>query len=93
METSAKPKRMVVWKYQYRPFTLGGNVHQPIKCGLDVTGPFDVEGYEVYVTISPSGETFIVDAISGGIIGDSIEQVRTDVLAGRSRLYTTADKR
>ena len=30
------PIPMEIWTLQYRPFTMGGNVHQPVKCDVEV---------------------------------------------------------
>ena len=74
---------MEVWMYQYRPFTMGGSVYQPVKCDIPALGPYDIgKGYEGYVIVSPDDRTFVVDAISGGVVGPSLTQVREDVEQG-----------
>lgn len=71
---------MEVWKYQYRPFQMGGSVDKAIKCTLLADGPHDLgKGWFGYVVTSPSGYTQVAEAESGGIVGETLEQVRADV--------------
>lgn len=75
---------MKVWTTYYRPFILGGNVNAPVHCILEpAAGPFDLgKGYKGYLVVAPSGKTYIVEAITGGIVGNTIEEVRDDVAVG-----------
>lgn len=48
-------------------------------------GPFDLgKGFNGFVVVSPSGQSFVVEAESGGVVGNSIENVRKDIAACKS---------
>jgi len=74
-----KPK-IRIWTEAYSPFILGGDVNQPISAEIDDYLECDLgRGYKGYVVVTPGGKTVIIDAISGGIIGNELTQVRRDV--------------
>lgn len=74
---------MDVWTWGYFPFTIAGNEERPVKCNLSVVGPFDLGyGYMGHITISPKGNTYIVESSTGGIIGDSVKKVKNDIETG-----------
>ncbi len=67
----------------YQPFRMGGNLREPIACTVEAFGPFDLgKGFEAYVVCDPDGRTVVAEAISGGLVGDTIENVRKDVEEG-----------
>lgn len=71
---------MKIWTQAYRPFLMGGDVNAPICCELNVEGHYDLgKGYYGCLVISPSGKTYVVEAITGGIVGRRIKDVRYDV--------------
>jgi len=71
---------MIIWIHSYTPFIMGGDVHAPVATDVPATGPFDIgAGYQAYMVASPSGRTFVVEGITGAIIGSTIERVRKDV--------------
>ena len=71
---------MEIWTLQYRPFTMGGNVHQPVKCDVEVDGPHDLGGgYQGYIATAPDGRALVAEATSGAIVGPTLEAVRSDV--------------
>lgn len=47
-----------------------------VKC----TGPHKLgKGYEGYVATAPNGKTFVAEASTGAIVGDTLENVRADI--------------
>jgi hypothetical protein len=75
---------MKVWTQAYRPFMLGGDVHRPVCCELEPLGPtLDLgKNYFGVSVIAPTGKVFIVEVITGAIIGSSLAEVRKDVEDG-----------
>lgn len=75
---------MKVWTYGYRPFVMGGDVHPPVWCDINhMGGVLDLgKGYQGRAIISPEGRPFIVEFQTGGIVGDSLSDVRKDVADG-----------
>ena len=75
--------KVQVYTLAYFPFTMGGNVWQPIACVVDATGPYAIgRGYRAYVVTAPNGETFVAEAETGAFVGPSLKQVRREVRAG-----------
>lgn len=71
-----------VWTMSYNPMAFG-DLHRPIATELLLNPPVDIgRGYRAYIVRSPSGKTFIADAISGAFVGTDLEQVRKDVATG-----------
>ena len=67
----------------YRPFVMGGPTCSYIKCDVSAEGPYDLGGgYQGYLVTAPDGTTYVADAISGGIVGPSLEAVRADIQQG-----------
>lgn len=59
---------------------LSGNVHAPIATDIPVIGPFDIgKGHEGYLAASPSGKTYVIEKLTGGIVGSSLDDVRKDI--------------
>ena len=74
---------MDIYTECYQPFRMGGDLRQPISCTVEALGPFDIgKGFEAYVVCDPDGKTVVAEAISGGLVGDTIENVRKDVSEG-----------
>jgi hypothetical protein len=72
--------QITIWSEAYRPFIMGGNVHAPLKTSVPATELVDLgKGYKGYIVTSPRGKTFVIESITGGIVGDSLEVVRKDV--------------
>lgn len=72
---------MKVWTQAYRPFILGGNVHAPICCDIEpASACIDLgKGYQGMSIVSPGGKIFVVEVITGGIVGSSVSEVQADV--------------
>lgn len=72
---------MIVWTNAYRPFIMGGDVNGPVGTDIEVGEEFDLgKGMKGHVITNPiNGQTYVVEATTGGIIGPSLEEVRSDV--------------
>lgn len=77
---------MEIWTWGYFPFTMGGQVHRPIKCEVPedlIQGPSEIgQGYQACIVTSPAHLTYVVEASTGALIGPTIEDVRCDVENG-----------
>lgn len=72
-----------IWTIGYRPFVMGGSVHYNMACDIKCDGPFDLgDKYKGYLAIAPNGKTFVAEYKSGAIVGDTIENVKNDILTG-----------
>jgi hypothetical protein len=59
---------------------MGGDVHTPIATRATATGPFPLgQGFKGYLVVAPSGRTFVAESTTGGIVGDTLENVREDI--------------
>lgn len=75
---------MIIWTRAYRPFIMGGNCNGHI--GIEIICGEQVplgKGYFGYIVASPlTGDTYVVEAETGAIVGSSIADVRSDIAAG-----------
>jgi F420-0:gamma-glutamyl ligase-like protein len=72
--------KVKVWTMGYFPFTVGGNVWQPIKAEVEATGPHELgKGFKGYLCTSPSGRTKVAEASTGAIVGDTLIDVMKDI--------------
>ena len=79
--------KVKIWTRAYRPFIMGGNVHAPIGCEVDASGPYALgAGYMGYLVVSPTGRTFVAEKTSGALVGPSLQEVRADVAAASWRV-------
>jgi hypothetical protein len=70
-----------VWITNYRPFIMGGDVHAPIMCEIEVVGEYDLgKGYKGWLFASPSGKTFVSETETGAIVGSTIDEVKQDIV-------------
>ena len=75
-------RKVKAWTRAYLPFRLGGNLRPLFSAELDCDPPVDAgKGFFVQVAHGPDGITLVVDPISGGIVGDTLEQVQEDIAA------------
>jgi hypothetical protein len=71
---------MKIWTEAYRPFIMGGDCNAPIICDVPVDGPFDLgAGYQGFLAVSPNGETFVAESVTGAIVGATVKTVREDI--------------
>jgi hypothetical protein len=63
---------------------MGGSVNYVLACDLECTGPHKLgKGYEGYLATAPNGKTFVGEATTGAIVGDTLESVRADIKAAK----------
>lgn len=73
-------EKIRIFNRAYRPFIMGGDVHGFISTDVDVTETFIVNDFiTLYEVRGPDGKTAIVEAISGGIVGNSLNKVLKDI--------------
>lgn len=79
--------KIKVFTLAYQPFRLGGDLHTPISCEVEVTGPYKLGlGYEGYLVTAPNGSTFVAESTTGAFVGPTIREVRQDIEAGDPKL-------
>ena len=72
------------WTWKYEPFQLGGMggrpCQRPVCAIVTCQGPYDLgQCFVGYLAIAPNGATLVIEDVSGGIVGDTVAQVRADV--------------
>ena len=72
---------MRIWTRAYRPWIHGGDVHQPIICDVDVTGPYEAGSHQLFIARSPNGTVFIAEGETGAIVGGDLAEVTNDIVA------------
>ncbi len=73
-----------LWTYGHRPFVMGGSVDYVLACDVECTGPHKLgKGYEGYLATAPNGKTFVGEATTGAIVGDTLESVRADIAVAK----------
>jgi hypothetical protein len=76
-------KTLRIWVPGYNPWVMGGHVHYTLATDVECDGPFEVgKGLCAYTAKAPNGTEFVVDSVSLGVVGDSLEAVRKDVEEG-----------
>ena len=75
---------MRIWTRVYNPWTMGGPVSRIISTDVEpIEGPFDLgKGHKGYLVFGPTQRSFIVEAMTGGIVGTKRDVVRADVADG-----------
>jgi len=71
---------MIAWTMVYNAFTMGGSVWRP--SGFEFKEGDAVhlgKGFYGYVLESPNGKTIVVEKQSGAIVGNSLEEVVSDI--------------
>jgi len=72
--------KLIIWRPCYQPFICGGDVNAPLGCEIEVKKPTRLgKGMFGYLINFPDGRTRVAEAITGAIIGDTIEEVMIDV--------------
>ena len=69
-----------VWKYASRPFTFGGSCRDKISTTISIDHDEIVrhEGFDL-IPITVNDRSYVFDAYSGGLVGDTIDQVKKDI--------------
>jgi hypothetical protein len=71
--------KVTIWIPAYRPFILGGDVNAPVSAEVDGSSIDLGRGFKGYLVKTPAGGTVVAEAKSGGIVGQSLDQVLIDV--------------
>ncbi len=73
---------MKIWTEAYRPFIMGGDVNAPVATDIDVGEKIPIgKGYFIFLVANPiTGRTHVVEERSGAFIGNTIKEVRQDVI-------------
>jgi hypothetical protein len=76
-------KTLRIWVPGYNPWGMGGHVHYTLAADIECEGPFELgKGLVAYTAKAPNGTEFVVDSVSLGIVGASLESAREDVETG-----------
>lgn len=80
MQTEKRTK-LTMWTHVYRPFILGGSCNYILGTEIEeYEGPFDLgKGFTGFLVTTPSGATRVIESTSGGIVGDTLNEVRADI--------------
>lgn len=71
---------MRVWTEALRPFVMGGDTRYAHAADLEVEGPHELgKGFVGWLATAPNGRTSVAEDMSGGIVGDTLAEVRRDV--------------
>lgn len=70
---------MRIYTRAQRPFVMGGKVHYHICTDAEATDPIDLGLARVRLVTSPKGTTFVVEAETGAIVGNTLEEVKQDL--------------
>lgn len=71
-----------IWKRCYNPFQMGGNLRKNIATTVEIDMSDLVElgmGFRGII-LNNKGKDYIFERESGGLIGDSLDQVRKDIM-------------
>lgn len=73
--------KKLIWTQAYNPFIMGGDVNAPMGCRIEVGEAVDAgKGFKVHVVRAPRGRTYVIEATTGGIIGNDLGAVQKDIL-------------
>lgn len=72
--------KVKAWTLGYFPFTMGGRVWRPMVATLACDEPVHAgKGFFVQVAHGPGGATKVIEATTGAVVGDTLEQVMADI--------------
>lgn len=75
-----------IWKPTYQPFIMGGYVHGAIYFNVVPNSTYNLaEGIDVGV-VNYYGKTAVFELTSGGVVGDSLEEVKNDFATAKSHI-------
>ncbi len=71
----------------YFPFTVGGNVHQPMTTEIEALEEKSIgKGFKAFSFKTPKGTLRIAESITGAIISDSFKEAKKDVKDGSKKV-------
>ena len=75
--------KITIWTFGYEPFTMGGDVWQPIKTDVEAESLHEIgRGYKGYLVKAPDGSTIVAESITGALVGPTIARVKKDIETG-----------
>ena len=78
-----KQKPIRIYTEYYRPFGMGGDLNRPIATVVKLNELIECnKGITIGRVTSPLGRHYFVDPISGGIVGDNLRTVKSDIAKG-----------
>ena len=73
-------KKLKIWIQSYRLFLMGGDVNAPAMTEVeDYIAVVLAKGIHGFLVPNPNGGIVVVDSYTGGVVGDNLDQVRTDI--------------
>jgi hypothetical protein len=76
----SKEKRKV-WTKAYQPFRMGQNPNRPISTEVEVIEEKIINDIALFSFKTGKGTIRIAEAITGGIVGNSFEEVENDLIS------------
>lgn len=70
---------MYIWKRTYNPFSVGGKVINNIKTKVDDFSVIELSKGFKGIYIEMNGKSGVYELESGGLVGETIEQVNLDI--------------
>lgn len=74
--------KQMIWTEAYRPWIMGGDVHQPVGTEVGECEYVTVEGIALLIVTAPDGRTAICDEASGAIVGSNLNEVASHIEDG-----------
>jgi hypothetical protein len=72
-------QRIKIWTFQEINFR-GLPASAPVCVHVEADGPFDIgNGWSAYVVTAPNAQIFVAEALTGALVGGSLEEVRADM--------------
>lgn len=68
-----------IWTYYYNAFVMGGDVWRPMGTEVEVLEARNIGGVDVFSFALPTGGIRIAELTTGGIVGQSFEDVTKDI--------------
>ncbi len=82
-------KKRQIWTMGYFPFTMGGNVHQPIVTEIGYIEEKNIgKGFKAFSFKTPKGNFRIAESTTGAIVGKSFDEVKADVKSASKKVMT-----
>lgn len=75
-----------IWTILFSPFTMGGNVNQPISTEVEVLEIKTIRSFKFFSFITPKGSIRICDGVTGGIIAQSWEELKANMKGATSKV-------
>lgn len=70
---------MIVWTWAYNPFVMGGKTRRKTGFNCNIDSFINVNGFNLAEIVSKNGKKIIVEKTTGGIVGNSFDDVVKDI--------------